>query len=299
MRNWIPLSPNRAILSAPRGAHRGRIRFTEQGEVISFRYALPAITRRHLEQIVSAMLEVSAASDDPPAAPEGAREILARVAPISMDAYRDLIDGPSFWPWYLEASPIRFIGGLPIASRPVSRAKPGQELTFDKLRAIPWNFAWTQMRANAPGWYGLGHALDALSANEFGVLAEAYRVWPFMGALIDNAEQEMARARMPIARRYTTAAEIDTGVIDLIESAFNRTAELVLKLTGRSKLLEDAPTIRGAIDARNPWTDVLNLIQIELLHRARTARHPSDIEMLRPQLFASINAIAAAMQSTG
>jgi len=291
---------NRAILASPPGAHRGRIRFTEQGEVISFRYALPDIARRHLEQIISAMLLVSAdaAHRGREASPE-ARTILADAAAQSMEAYRELIDDPGFWPWFVAVSPIAYIGGLPIASRPISRAAPGQDLTFDKLRAIPWNFAWTQMRAGAPGWYGLGTALSSISDDEMDVLEEAYRAWPFLASVIDNAQLELARTRLPIARLYTTAAGADLRIHDRLAEEARRAAHVALRISGYERLLDKLPAIQQAIAARNPWTDVLNLAQIDLLRRAREAPSQADADGLRPLLFASINAIAAAMQSTG
>ena len=153
-----------AILAMPPDAHTGRIRFTEQGEVISFRYALTDIARRHLEQIVHAQTvalvgdgterRVEATEDD-------LEPLFQTLAETSMAAYRDLIDDPGFWPWYLAATPVAAIGDLPLASRPVSRKK-GAGLDFDGLRAIPWVFAWTQTRYTVPGWYGLGTALDSV-----------------------------------------------------------------------------------------------------------------------------------------
>jgi phosphoenolpyruvate carboxylase len=147
----------RAILATPPPARTGRIRFTEQGEVISFRYALPAIAERHLEQILNAALLASAddrEADHDPRLPE----LLERMARRSMEHYRTLIDDPEFWGWFVGAGPITAIAGLPIASRPVMRAA-GAALAdrrsgFEELRAIPWVFSWVQMRCLAPGWFG-------------------------------------------------------------------------------------------------------------------------------------------------
>ncbi|MEM7622017.1 MAG: phosphoenolpyruvate carboxylase [Planctomycetota bacterium] len=290
---------NKAILASPQGAHRGKIRFTEQGEVISFRYALPQIAHRHLEQIVGAMLLVTATEQPVRDVPDRAREIVRGAADTSMKAYRDFIDDPAFWPWYTSVTPVAFIGGLPIASRPISRAAPGQGLTFDKIRAIPWNFAWTQMRAGAPGWFGLGASLGGLPQSDLASLREAFATWPFLDALINNAQLELARSRLSIAERYADRAGADPAIIDRLKHEHAAAVRTVLAISGSERLLDGIPHIQEAIEARNPWTDVLNLIQIELLDRARNAPHPSDVEMLRPLLFASINAIAAAMQSTG
>ncbi|MDX9912271.1 MAG: phosphoenolpyruvate carboxylase [Phycisphaerales bacterium] len=294
----------RAILSAPPAARTGRIRFTEQGEVISFRYAMHEIAHRHLEQIVHAtllgaadargigVLDASATPPDEPAV----RAAFSRMARAAMDAYRTLIDDGAFWPWFAGASPIMHIGGLPIASRPISRAT-GADLTFDRLRAIPWVFAWIQMRVLAPGWFGLGTAFECATPEERDTIRAACAARAFPASVIDNAAQELARARLPIARRYARNAPGGDRFYAVLEREHDAAVRAVQDLTGRERLLEHAPVIEAAIKMRNPWTDVLNLAQIELLTRARDA-HEIDPE-LRIAIFASINGIAAAMQSTG
>ncbi len=293
---------NRAILSMPTAAQNGRIRFTEQGEVISFRYGVPAIARRHLEQIVSAMI-VSARQGGVVGeatlreAPKAAAPLMDRLSERSMAAYRALIEDPDFWPWFVAVSPVRHIGGLPIASRPVART--GGEITFDTLRAIPWVFSWTQMRYLAPSWYGLGAALTGLHQEELEACREAHRAWPFFQTVLNNAQREMARARLEIARFY--AAEHPSGerMHGLLAADFNAARGAIAAITGEASLLAGEPVIARAIEARNPWTDLLNLSQVELLRRARDAEDPEEAERLRPAIFASINALAAAMQSTG
>ncbi len=293
---------NRAILSMPLPAHNGRIRFTEQGEVISFRYGVPAIAKRHLEQIVSAMI-VSAQQGGvvgkgaEPSRPDGASGLIDKMAERSMLAYRALIEDPRFWPWFMAASPVQHIGGLPIASRPVART--GGDLTFDSLRAIPWVFSWIQMRYLAPSWYGLGAAFDAMSPSELAWCRTAYQEWPFFQTVIDNAQREMARARLETSRFYAKEHEHGEALHDLLERDFNAARAAILSITGQSYLLESEPVIARAIDARNPWTDVLNLAQVELLRRARDESSTEDPEQLQQAIYASINAIAAAMQSTG
>ncbi|MEJ2503902.1 MAG: phosphoenolpyruvate carboxylase, partial [Gemmatimonadota bacterium] len=163
---------NQAIGAMPAAAQNGRIRLTEQGEVISFRYALPGIAHRHAEQLVSAvLLSVAHTAEGEPgggyaagAAPTSeAAELMGRIAERSMTAYRGLIDDPGFWSWYVAATPIEQISRLPIASRPVSRGS-ATEVDFEGLRAIPWVFAWTQIRAIVPGWYGVGAGLGTAPA---------------------------------------------------------------------------------------------------------------------------------------
>ena len=293
-----------AILAMPPDAHTGRIRFTEQGEVISFRYALTDIARRHLEQIVHAQtvaLVGDGSGRQVEATEQDLEPLFQQLAEQSMAAYRALIDAPGFWPWYLAATPVAAIGDLPLASRPVSRSK-GAGLDFDGLRAIPWVFAWTQTRYTVPGWYGLGTALDA-AADRLDDLQRAYRTWPFFRAVIDNAQREMARARLPIARAYAALARNADAADDVdavVRAEYERTRTAILQITGQSELLESSAVIRRSIRMRNPFTDALNLLQIDLLKRrdARSAPAEPDDRLVRA-LYVSINGIAAAMQSTG
>ncbi|MEJ2634537.1 MAG: phosphoenolpyruvate carboxylase [Calditrichia bacterium] len=291
---------NQAILSLPAESQNGRIRFTEQGEVISFRYAMPEIAHRHLEQIVNAMLQSTAKnlSGKDPSELENTRRMMDAMAGHSMDAYHSLIKAPGFWKWYTEITPIEHISHLPIASRPVSRAS-GDSVDFDSLRAIPWVFAWTQTRFIVPGWYGTGIALKTLIEQDDGNLAKLHRLyhdWTFFRTLLDNARQEMARARLEIARFYNNLSERDFS--EKILDEFDEGRAAILQITGDDALLDNRPVIQKSIMLRNPYTDVLNLLQIELMRRWRDAEE-SQYESLRYALFVSINGIAAAMQSTG
>ncbi len=297
---------SQAILAMPPDARSGRIRLTEQGEVISFRYALPEIARRHLEQIVHAQIVASLKAGG-----EGARDepLMAEIAEQSMRAYRDLIDDPRVWEWYRRVTPIEQIGGLPIASRPVSR-RSAAEPTFDDLRAIPWVFAWNQVRYLVPGWYGVGSALaEVLEAPGDGLarLQAMYREWPFFRAVVTNAVREMARARPTTAERYAAALDDEPaegradgdGPQQRLSAEFARTRTALLRIQEEDELLASSPVIRRSIELRNPYTDVLNLLQVELLSRWRAGAGGEEEEALRHALFLSVNGIAAAMQSTG
>jgi phosphoenolpyruvate carboxylase len=309
---------NRAILATPHSVHNGRIRFTEQGEVISFRYSLEDIARRHLEQIVSAAMRTVAPEQAAPSSDrelESAAGLMEDLSGEAMTAYRELIDAEGFWTWYTRATPIGYISRLPIASRPVSRGG-ADEVDFDDLRAIPWVFAWTQVRYNAPGWYGTGRALasildgdDAHAEGRAETMVRLYREWPFFRAVVDNAQREMARARLTIAREYDRLT-VDTdaeaanrgdgpqpGFHDRLADDYRDARLAILRVTGQDELLDVDPVIQRSIQLRNPYTDVLNLLQIELLRRSRGDEAPDD--ELRQALFLSINGIAAAMQSTG
>ena len=294
-----------AILAMPAVAHNGRIRFTEQGEVISFRYALPEIARRHLEQIVNAMLLAPRLGprDDSPAVPESDAALMDAIAERAMTAYRALVDDESFWPWYARVTPIEHISQLPIASRPVSRKGAG-EVDFDGLRAIPWVFAWTQTRYSVPGWYGIGVALhDVLERDPEALtrLQALYGSWPFFQAVVNNAQREMARARLDIACEYLPTDSPADPLPDIhgrIASDFDLARAAILAITSQDELLDNVPVIQKSIGLRNPYTDVLNLLQIELMQRFRAA-DDADREPLARALYLSVNGVAAAMQSTG
>ena len=285
----------RAILAAPLGARTGRLRFTEQGEVITFRYALPDMARRHLEQIVHASLIASSGTTTSQHDPQ-LETIAMGLASSARDAYRSLIDDPEFWPWFIAVTPIEHIGSMPIASRPVSRAS-GSALTFDRLRAIPWVFSWGQMRALVPGWFGIGTAMSSASKDQRASLHASVNR-PFISTVLENASQEMARARLPILKRYALAAPNGEAMYARIESEYTRTKSEILAITGNKTLMDHSPVVAASIKDRNPWTDILNLSQIELLKRYAKASE-SDQAVLKAVIQASINGIAAAMQSTG
>jgi phosphoenolpyruvate carboxylase len=299
---------NRAILASPPSSWNGRIRFTEQGEVIGFRYAMPELAKRHLEQITSAMITTTAAA--PARRGEGdARSVAGEalfdaIAERSRLAYRALVDDSGFWPAFAGCSPVEHIAALPIASRPVSRAGGGLDL--ESIRAIPWVFSWTQMRANVPGWYGLGGAFEAVVLGDDAALAACRAAYAdehgCFRSFIDNAAQEMARARLAVARWYFAAGgDAAMRLLAAIEAEFARSERAILAVTGRATLLGHNPVIEQSIRERNPDTDLLNALQVELLRRWRNAPPSDDAARaeLQSLVLLSMNAIAAAMQSTG
>ncbi|MFC1481753.1 phosphoenolpyruvate carboxylase [Candidatus Neomarinimicrobiota bacterium] len=295
---------NEAIVALPSAGQNGRIRFTEQGEIISFRYAMPANAQRHLEQIVNAMLLVTPVSDRGTAGDRFAPgkdefELLDKLAAASLKKYQDLIHSEHFWAWYVSVTPIEHISRLPLASRPASRKSAG-EVEFDDLRAIPWVFAWTQTRFNITGWYGLGTALKTIlnqHPKTIHYMRELYASWPYFKSLINNAQLELARSRMETACLYSKAQR-QCDIQNSIRSEFQLTFDILIKITNQEKLLDNHPVIQNLIAMRNPVTDILNVIQVELLERWR-AQHGGSEEELRQALLLSINGIAAAMQSTG
>ncbi|MCH8328219.1 MAG: phosphoenolpyruvate carboxylase, partial [Candidatus Marinimicrobia bacterium] len=227
--------------------------------------------------------------------------LLDALAADSMEKYLSRLRGQGFWAWYIAVTPIEHISRLPLASRPVSR-KSASEVEFDDLRAIPWVFAWTQTRYNITGWFGFGSALSQVLEHEPGkidTLRNLYASWPFFKSLVNNAQLELARSRLETAVLYSDSLP-GTDIHQQIKDEFDLTCALLLKITGQERLLDQHPVIQDLIAMRNPVTDILNVIQVELLERWRAgAGGGEQQDELRQALLLSINGIAAAMQSTG
>lgn len=291
-----------AISAMPKVTHNGKIRFTEQGEVISFRYALPEIAHRHLEQITHATILAPFESRSSVDAQSRVAQLLGEIADTSMQEYRRFVNNEKLWEWYTIITPIGHISRLPIASRPISR-KSADEVDFEGLRAIPWVFAWTQTRYVVPGWFGSGKALRAAVEDDpdnLPMMQKLYREWPFFTAVINNAQLEMGRARLEISAEYSERLSKDAAskqFHELIAADFRNAEAAILKITGQAELLDDAGVIKNSIRLRNSYTDVLNLLQIELMTRRRASRKSDD--RIEHALLLSVNGIAAAMQSTG
>lgn len=289
-----------AILSAPAGSVRGRFRVTEQGEVINARYGLRGIALRTLEQTTSAVMLASALPR-----PRDPREsdwagIMEGIARDSRAAYRALVyDDAAFVSYFQLATPIDVIQRMQIGSRPAARASEDQRGEIERLRAIPWVFAWTQSRHLLPGWYGLGTALDR-AVERYGAttLGEIVSDWPFLRALIDDVETVLGTADLSIAARYARlAGALGDRYFPTIRAEFERTVTHVLGLKRARALLDADPALQRSIVLRNPYVDPMSLLQIDLLERWRAAGRPDD-DMLRA-LMASVRGIAQGLQSTG
>jgi phosphoenolpyruvate carboxylase len=283
----------------------GRFKVTEQGEIVYARYANRDIARRHLEQMIGAVIR---ASLDPDAvagqAPANAAwtDIMDKISETGRDTYRALVyETPEFLSFFLQATPIDVLGQLTVASRPVSR---GNRRSIDDLRAIPWVFSWTQARCNLPGWYGLGTALaeavgpDGAGADE---LREMYAHWPFFRSLLDNAQISLATASLPVTRLYADLVEdasVREAIMARIESEFELACRWVLASSGRTHLLEAAPVLRRSIALRNPYVDPIHCVQVELL-RAWRANGSRDDDPRLAVLLQTVNGIAAGLQTTG
>jgi phosphoenolpyruvate carboxylase len=297
---------NRAILSQPPGSFDGRIRFTEQGEVISFRYSLLPLAHRHMEQIVNAALLASSERTAQAPAPDKWLDALREMAGRSLETYRELVhDDPEFWTFYRQATPIQYISRLPIASRPASRSR--QLASLDALRAIPWVFAWVQSRYVVPGWYGLGTALKAYAEGapeKLATLTSMYREWLFFRMVINNAQLELLRAHLPTAALYAKRvrpAELGMRIHKRIEEEHRLTREWILRMTEQQDLLGHAPVVRRTVGLRNPILAPLSMLQVALLDwlDSNSAQDGSVDSGWQEAMLLSITGIAAAMQSTG
>lgn len=277
---------NNAIRAQPPGSFGGQIRFTEQGEVISFRYSLKPIAHRHLEQIVSAALLAFAGSESTEPDPQERRELMDSLAETSMQAYRSLVDDTSFWDFYSQATPIRYMSRLSIASRPVMR--PGSKGdSLDALRAIPWNFSWVQSRYGVPGWYGFGTAIESHSG-QIESFRRLYSDWPFFRTLIDNVELELCRSEIHVAERYGAMASGEARKLhERIRAEHALSILWIREITGRDLL--EGTVVRKTVEFRNPVLAPLHMMQSALLNREM-----DDAVMLQCMM-----GVAAGMQSTG
>ena len=287
---------NKAILSLPAECQNGKIRFTEQGEVINYRYGSSKIAKRHLEQIISAQIT---ALHQNPFEDDDDNGLIKNIIDQSYKTYRKDIINEDGWHFLLNTTPINHISKIPITSRPASRKKIDEHIiSFDDLRAIPWVFSWTQIRYNLSGWYGMGVALNKAvnNSSKLEKLKINYIKSKFFKQLLDNMSFEMARSRLNISILYASSKK-DRDFHFLIEKEYNLILDAYKKITEYETLLERNKIIGNSIQFRNPFTDILNIAQAELLKRYKYL-NKSDIH-LDNAIFVSINHIAAAMQTTG
>lgn len=308
---------NNAILAAPGGTVDGSYRLTEQGEIITSRYASIDLALRNVEQIVNAVLLASApvclAADphlpedcgsrvSPRQISERWRAAMEGMSSAARAAYRKLIfETDGFIDYWQAATPISEIKRMRIGSRPAAR-KPGAE-QVDKIRAIPWVFSWMQSRYNLPGWFGLGTGLAEYSG-DLPLLQEMYAEWAFFRNMLNNADLSLCKADMEIAALYDRLVpdrQAAQHFFGEIQSEYDRTVEMVLAIKGTTSLLEREPVIQRSIRLRNPYVDPLNYLQIELLRRLREQQDPESTESkaLRDVVMLTINGIAAGLRNTG
>ncbi len=293
-----------SILAQPPGSVNGQIRVTEQGEVISSKYAEPEIGRRNLETLVAATMEATLLSHDSLGVnAERYYRAMEQLASASFSAYRDLVyETPGFKQFFLESTPIREMAGLHIGSRPPSRKNSD---AIEDLRAIPWVFSWSLSRMMLPGWYGFGHAVEAFVNHEeqngqgLALLQEMYREWPFMQTLLSNMDMVLAKTDMGIASRYAELVEdiaLREQIFGRIQEERTRSQKWLFAVTGHTELLQDNPTLARSIRNRTPYIDPLNHLQVELLRRYRSGE---DSEEVKRSIHLTINGVTAGLRNSG
>ncbi|HSK26369.1 MAG TPA: phosphoenolpyruvate carboxylase, partial [Jiangellales bacterium] len=287
---------HRAIQAQAPGSVSGRFKVTEQGEVVFARYGEPAIARRHIEQVASAVLLAStpAVEDRARQAAVDFADTAAALDRAARAAYHALVRAEGFAEWFARLTPLDEIGGLPLGSRPARRGLSVSSL--EDLRAIPWVFAWAQTRVNLPGWYGLGSGLQAVG--DLDVLRRAYGEWPLFTVMLENAEMSLAKTDRRFARRYLELGrrpELTERVLD--EHAL--ATEWVLRVTGHARLLDDRRVLGRAVALRNPYVDALSALQVRALRGLREEEPGVDPAALRTLLQLTVNGVAAGLQNTG
>ena len=289
-----------AILAQPAGTVNGQLRLTEQGEIISNKYANPQIGGRNLEVLVSAVLEATLLTNrqTPPAE---FLTVAAKLSEQSMAAYRALVyETDGFEDYFFEATPISEIAQLNIGSRPASRR---DSRSIEDLRAIPWGFSWGQSRVNLPGWYGFGSAITAFIAEapkkNLALLKRMHKEWPFFSTLISNIDMVMAKANLGVAKRYADMVQdkkLAKKIYSRIEAESSKTIEALENITGHTQRLAANPVLASLIAHRFPYLDPLNHLQVELIRRWRSGQQDERTQI---GIHLSINGIAAGLRNTG
>lgn len=287
-----------AIMAQPAGTVVGRIRITEQGEIITAKFADPDNATRNLEALVAATLEATLSQGSQQDTDES---VLAELSGHAYRTYRALVESDGFMQYFMEATPISAIAKLNIGSRPASRKALA---SIKDLRAIPWVFSWSQSRVMLPGWYGFGSAVKAFLAahgNDAGLaqLQALYRQSPFFQVMLSNMEQVLAKADLQIARRYAALVGDDALADRLfggLQAEFDKTLAAFFAITGQDKLLQGNPTLARSLDTRLPYLDALNLLQVKLLQRLR--QEPDD-EAALYAIHLTINGISAGLRNSG
>ncbi len=286
-----------AVMGAPPGTVNGRLRVTEQGEIINEKYGLRGIALRTLEQMTGSVALATALPRHRGNDKAEWHEMMDVIANEGRRAYRKLIyETPNFYDYFRKATPIDLIERMRIGSRPSSRRS---QSGIEDLRAIPWVFSWTQARFVLPGWYGVGSGFQK-AIDQFGedAFAEMFNEWYFMRSMTADTEMVLAKSDLGIAELYSElSGDLHQEFFPTIKTEYDLTQELILKYSGHESLLEGDVTLQRAIMLRNPYVDPMSLMQVDLLSRWRASNY-EDQDIFNA-LLASVNGIAQALQNTG
>jgi phosphoenolpyruvate carboxylase len=290
-----------AILAQPGGAVNGAIRITEQGEIIASKYSNAEVGRRNLEILAAATLEASLLHPDQPAPKPDYLTAMDELSDAAFKAYRGLVyETPGFVDYFWSSTVITEIATLNIGSRPASRTKTRK---IEDLRAIPWVFSWAQARIMLPGWYGFGSAAKAFVARHpekgLALLQDMAKEWPFFRTLLSNMDMVLSKSSIAIASRYAELVPDEAlreAIFGRIRQEWSDSIEMLLAITGQSKLLEANPLLDRSIRNRFPYLDPLNHVQVELLKEHRS--HPGDARVLQG-IQLTINGVSAGLRNSG